>query len=909
MRRSMTEAPRRGHTAAFLLLLGLVAGCSDHHSLTGPDLLDPAELSTFASLSTEGTASTGPGGFYWLPPMAPEPEVTGSFDAELAPRVRICAWDGECAAVVTEFTREGSPASTTVRVDEDDEHYIVNWHTERFDLDPGTPYRILVIVDGPAAGSEWILGYADIRVVASARDLRNVDPAELGVVRGRTLPIRFRVEAGIAASLAVDPPEATIRVGTRQLFTATVRDLHGRVIDGAPVTWSSADPAVADIDQGGWATGQGPGRVVITAASGSVSGTATLTVEAVEECQDCILVPGMDPVVVQAEVGATEVVRFLGEADQRISILLEHLSSFCAAYRILDPDGEDVAARLARCGSWFTDLLVLDATGEYQIEIVHTFGDGIDARITLWEVPPDAQAETAIDGDPGVVVVEAPAQNASVTFDGDAGDAVTVQVSQTWGCGGYELRAPSGEVLWDPFTCGNPFSGPLVLTESGTWTLFLDPNREAIGEAEVLVRSILLDAQAETSIDGEPAVITIDTPGQNALVTFDGAVGDSITVQVIRTFGCTDYELRAPSGAVLWTRFDCGNPFSDLLVLTETGTWTLVIDPRGSTVGEATVFVRSVPPDAQAVTSIDGDPGVVVIEAPAQNAFVTFEGAAGDSITLQVIRTFGCTDYELRAPSGTAFWTRFDCGNPFSDLLVLPESGTWTLVIDPRGSTVGEATVFVRSVPPDAEAVTSIDGDPGVVVIEAPAQNALVTFEGAAGDRISVQVIRTFGCTDYELRAPSGEVLWGPFSCGNPFSDLLVLTETGTWTLVIDPRGSTVGEATVFVRSVPLDAEGAATIGGEPLELAITAPAQNARVWFDGQASQQVLIQSDRVSSGCARYTLSGPDGEVIGGLNRVLRCGALSENVTLPSSGTYTLLIDPDGTWTGLTRTTVSEP
>ena len=700
MRRLMIGVTVMTRASALLLILALLAGCSDHHSLTGPDTSDPLELSTFAPFSAEGITDNSPVGFHWLPPMAPDPTVTGQFDADVEPRVRICAWDGECAEVVAEFSGEGSPASTTVRVDEVDEHYIVNWHTERFDLNPRVAYRIQVLVDGPEEGAEWVLGYADIRVVAGARDLRNVDPGYLGVVRGRTLPIRFRVETGIAASLTVDPPEATIRVGSRQLFTATVRDLHGRVIEGAPVTWSSADPAAADVDQGGWATGEAEGQALITAASGSVSGTATLTVEAVEECQDCILVPGMDPVAVRAEPGETEVVRFLGVADQRISIGVQHLSGFCATYRILDRMGEEVLLA-PRCGGWFTDLLVLQATGEYQIEIVHTSGPGIDARITIWEVPPDAQAVTSIDGEPGVVLIEAPAQNASVTFDGEAGAAVTVQVLQTWGCGRYELQAPSGEVLWDPFTCGNPFSGPLILTESGTWTLFLDPNLDGVGEAEVLVQSILLDARGETSIDGEPAVVAIETPGQNALVTFGGTMGDSITVQVIRTFGCTDYELRAPSGAVLWTRFDCGNPFSDLLVLPETGTWTLVINPRGSTVGEATVFVRSVPPDA----------------------------------------------------------------------------------------------------------------------------------------------------------------------------------------------------------------EGVATIGGERVELAITAPAQNARVRFDGTAGQQVLIHSDRVPGACARYTLSGPAGEVVGGINRTLRCGALSETVTLPEGGTYTLLIDPDGTWTGLTRTTVSEP
>ncbi len=804
MRRWVIGVTDMARASALLLTLAFLAGCGDYHSVTGPEIPDSPHSSPVFTFSEEDSISIGSGGFHWLPPMAPDPAATGSFDAELAPRVRVCEWDGTCAAVVAVFSMDGGTGSTTVRVDELDEHYIVNWHTERFDLDPGLKYRIQVLVDQPGQGAEVLLGHADVRVVANARDLRHVDPAYLGVVHGRTLPIRFRIETGVAGSVTVEPAAATVEVGGQQPFTATVQDLHGRPITGAPVIWSSADPGVATIGAGGRATGHEEGEVVITATSGRVSGTAILTVEAAEECLGCTLVPGMEPVVVQSAPGMAEMVAFYGVADQRISIRIDHLTSFCAIHTVRGPDGE-VVIQATSCGTYFTDLLVLGATGQHRIEMVPLNGASINARVTIWEVPPDVWTETAIDGEPGLVVIEAPGQNAFVTFPGASGDRITVLVERTFGCGLYELRAPSGAVLWSRFACGNPYSDLLVLPEAGTWTLFVNPHRDGVGQAAVRVRSVPLDARAETTIDGEPGVVVMEAPGQNAFVTFPGTSGDRITVLVERSFGCGLYELRAPSGAVLWGPFACGNPYSDLLVLSETGTWTLFIDPHLDGVGQATVRVRSVPPDARAETTIDGEPALVVIEAPAQNAFVTFPGASGDRITVLVERTFGCGLYLLRAPSGAEFWRRFDCGDPFTDLLVLPETGTWTLFIDPH----------------------------------------------LAG----------------------------------------------------------VGQATVRVRSVPLDAEGIAIVGGERVDLAITAPAQNARVGFEGLAGQQVTVHSDRVSGGCARYTLLGPDAQVIGGLNGVLRCGALSESVTLPAVGAYALLIDPNGTWTGLTRTMISEP
>lgn len=42
------------------------------------------------------------------------------------------------------------PGSETIRLVRDDEHYIVNWHTDDFGLDPSLAYRIQIGVGTPA---------------------------------------------------------------------------------------------------------------------------------------------------------------------------------------------------------------------------------------------------------------------------------------------------------------------------------------------------------------------------------------------------------------------------------------------------------------------------------------------------------------------------------------------------------------------------------------------------------------------------------------------------------------------------------------------------------------------------------------------------------------------------------------
>ena len=251
----------------FVPLIVALSACTDRTYSTAPNVTLPR----FAIADAPRDYKAG---FYWLPPMVKQPNATGTFDASLSPTVEICELiDDSCGEVIAIYTTASGPGGELVRIQ--DQQYHVNWHTDAFDLNDASVYRISV-----RAGVDGVLlGYADVQPAANGSALKNLDNDEfMGLVDGRTLPIKFRIETGVVGAIAVTPLAVTLEPGGTQQYVASVSDLHGNPKD-VNVTWSSSNESVAIVDQSGLATAIAEGTAVITATAEFVSGSATLIVE------------------------------------------------------------------------------------------------------------------------------------------------------------------------------------------------------------------------------------------------------------------------------------------------------------------------------------------------------------------------------------------------------------------------------------------------------------------------------------------------------------------------------------------------------------------------------------------------------------------------------------------------------
>ena len=96
---------------------------------------------------------------------------------------------------------------------------------------------------------------------------------------GKSGTAALRVHPRGTLSIEVAPASLTLREGQSAQLTAVLKDASGTPVPGAAFAWSSGDPAVAVVSDGGVVTAIKAGSAEIRAAAGSLSGSVAVTVK------------------------------------------------------------------------------------------------------------------------------------------------------------------------------------------------------------------------------------------------------------------------------------------------------------------------------------------------------------------------------------------------------------------------------------------------------------------------------------------------------------------------------------------------------------------------------------------------------------------------------------------------------
>ncbi len=209
---------KRTAVAVSLAFALAAVGCRERQSLTSPHGLSAA--------FSDGSVTGGNPHFFFLPPLVGQPNFSGTFNPNLAPVVEICQLDVDPVTNTPLGCNATAPLINPglVQLDAVNQQYHVDWHTDAPAIDLTKFYRIQVFSSIEAFRSPGTkpLGLADIAPVANGSQLKDVNTGQIiGLVDGRTLPIKFRIEQGVTCVGQTDCVEQTLGPSTTEQHVVT----------------------------------------------------------------------------------------------------------------------------------------------------------------------------------------------------------------------------------------------------------------------------------------------------------------------------------------------------------------------------------------------------------------------------------------------------------------------------------------------------------------------------------------------------------------------------------------------------------------------------------------------------------------------------------------------------------------
>ncbi|MCS6305937.1 MAG: hypothetical protein H8K07_20070 [Nitrospira sp.] len=454
------------------------------------------------------------------------------------------------------------------------------------------------------------------------------------------------------------------------------------------------------------------------------------------------------------------------------------------------------------------------------------------------------------------------------------------------------------------------------------------------------------------AVNGDPVTVKIATPDKNGVMVFDGTAGQRINigfsgvtltqfyvsvyrpdgetvprhVSAVRNYYATmgerpvssltkvhtsmpAYEFSTDSAATI-SSSEMNGASVDLEELPVTGTYTIFIDPLSTYTGSFKITVSSelsgnIVPHGSAVTAN--------INRTGQKARYTFSGESGQTVSLQLSDVTIRSGYvSIVAPDGSllgkpiSFVSGGGVGGAMIPGQVLPASGTYAVLIESDLSYTGRLKLALYNAP---ELTGTIMIDQGTVTptLTVPGQRARYTFNGTEGQRVNLGLTGvSISMSTVSILKPDGSK-WesttvGP--SGGSLDPLTTLPATGTYTIAVEPVSNYTGIMTIALSS-PLT--GTIAIDGASVPVNLTRVGQTARYTFNGKEGQWVNLGLTGVSITSSAVTLLTSDGTILASTAVGTAGGGLEDRNPLPTTGTYTILVDPVGSYTGKMTLTLS--
>ncbi|WP_344136373.1 hypothetical protein [Luedemannella flava] len=480
----------------------------------------------------------------------------------------------------------------------------------------------------------------------------------------------------------------------------------------------------------------------------------------------------------------------------------------------------------------------------------------------------------------------------------------------------------------EPTTTAGASAAVVVTPDAvGTHVLYvvaIDAAGNQSTSATYTFRVSAASATGTLTLDGTPLTLTTTVSGQQATATFNATTGQRISLGLSdNSMGHgVSVKLLGPDGSIVASASGIpeSGTFIDATAVPATGAYTIVVDPADDAVGHITIRAYTVV-DQALTTEIGDTPTATSITTPGQNATWTFQGTAGQRVALDLTTTATGMRLSITKPDGTLLKTAWHLnGSSFIDPETLPNTGEYTLTVDPDGPYTGPIGIRLYDVPVDVTTVGELGGMSTTVAVQAPGQNGIVTFEATTGVKTYVlleDLSNPSVSMAFTMRDPSGAIVGNAYkSSANPSAAIgpLDLSTTGTYSLIIDPSGMDVGTFSIHIYKFQAPTVVTTSVGGPSVTLTVTAPNQTADAIFAAAAGQRISVlvagpggfYNDNTTTPY-RIELLDPSGATMQSEDGYGDYPVLIRETTIPVDGSYTIRIDPAGLGVGFIKVQVS--
>jgi YD repeat-containing protein/VCBS repeat-containing protein len=658
---------------------------------------------------------------------------------------------------------------------------------------------------------------------------------------------------------------------------------------------------------------------ILVDPSGTSTGNLNFTLNNASDVLTTIASGGLSQTVNITVQGQNARLTFSGTAGQRISVGLTSVTigtlSCCnAAVSITAINGIPVLAPSGFGTAGFgSNTLTLPHSGMYEILVDPNTTFTGSTTVTLSD---ELTGSMSINGSAQTLTFRA-GQNARLTFSGSTGQRVTlgttgVTIGAPFCCdvATASIIKPDGTALMSSFgfKTGGDGSATNVLPVSGTYLLTIDPGGGRSGDGTF---NLSEDLSGSIAINGSTLPLTISRFGQNAWISFDGTTGLRVSLgmsgMTIGASYCCDSATLAiykPDGTTLLSSFpfDESGEGTPTVILPVTGTYHIAVDPGLSFTGDVTLTLSE---DISNSLTINGSTLPLSFSRAGQNGWISFDGTAGQRVSLglsgMTIGASYCCDsanVTIYKPDGATLLSSFpfDESGEGTPTVILPVTGTYHIAINPILAFTGNVTLTLSE---DLFGSLTINGSTLPLSFSRAGQNGWITFDGTAGQRVSLGMsgvtIGTGYCCDTAkviIYKPDGTTLLSSFAFkpsgkGAPTVNLPV---TGTYSIAINPILAFTGDATFTLSE---DVAASITINGSSVPISLNRVGQNAVVTFSGTASQLVTVRITGNSLGSTTVKLLNPDGTQLTATTSSSAAFNLAQK-TLGTTSTYSITVDP---------------